>query len=301
MNCKRCNAPITQEDTFCKSCGNNLKEQVNVGMTNSDPTPVNPIHQEFGNATVNTPSVQQVAPQQPSYPNYNNTPNNYNYGNNNKNNNTMVIVMGVILLIALGIIVFLVFFNKGDNNNNDTANNNGGNDTSYVANNEWYETTFLDFKIEVYKDWQYAYSNEHKAFAVVNSREDFAMFVAPLDQTYQQTINGKSTIIGNMKYYYGLNYKKDYEKTISNKKIYIIEGTDDEGGYGALAFTQLDTTRIIVAIIGAETESSFNSSLDQFLRSVANVKSNSGLANNLKPSNNLEANFDGFKLDGGTE
>ncbi len=283
MNCKNCGTFVNQNDEFCMKCGNKLKETTTQNQPNS-----------YAGLTNNgVPVNNQNQPMFSNNPSSNYNPVQNYVVPNKKNNKLIILILGICLLVAAGVIIYMVFFNKDNNLNEDN------NDNSTVATSDWETVTFEDYKIDIYKDMQYSYDYDEAPIVVGNENLDFLMMVSHAAVTYSQSYESRSNLISGLKTKFGLTYRKDYEKTAQNKKVYIIEGVTNSNNYGALAITKLDTANIAVAIMAAKTEAIYNANLNRFLISLVSVRPNSSYSSNITPSNDLiiEGSLKDFKLD----
>ena len=168
MNCKKCGAPLSNEDVFCKNCGTPVNDNsavqnqnmMNNGEMNSNVTS-NPVNTDMvnniGANNVNSvPNNQGVANnslngnisnQQMNYGNYMNTAMPNNMPNQNpvstngvvndadKKKKTMLIagVAGAIVVVVLAVILTTNNI-KNPNKDNNAGNNSGNNNGSEVNN-----------------------------------------------------------------------------------------------------------------------------------------------------------------------
>ncbi len=168
MNCKKCGAPLSNEDVFCKNCGtpvndNNAVQNQNM-MNNgkmysnvtSNPVNVDMTNNMGANNVNSVPNSQGVANnslngnisnQQMNYGNYMNTAMPNNMPNQNpvstngvvndadKKKKTMLIAgfAGAIVVVVLAVILTTNNIKNSDKNNN--AGNNSGNNNGSEVNN----------------------------------------------------------------------------------------------------------------------------------------------------------------------
>lgn len=165
MNCKKCGAPLSNEDVFCKNCGtpvndNSVVQNQNM-MNNGNNVTSNPVNADMANNmganNVNSvPNSQGVANnslngnisnQQMNYGNYMNTAMPNNMPNQNpvstngvvndadKSKKTMLIagIAGAIVVVVLAVI--LTTNNIKNSNKDKNAGNNSGNNNGSEVNN----------------------------------------------------------------------------------------------------------------------------------------------------------------------
>lgn len=168
MNCKKCGAPLSNEDVFCKNCGTPVNDNSavqNQNMMNngkmysnvtSNPVNVDMTNNMGANNVNSVPNSQGVANnslngnisnQQMNYGNYMNTAMPNNMPNQNpvstngvvndadKKKKTMLIagVAGAIVVVVLAVILTTNNIKNSDKNNN--AGNNSGNNNGSEVNN----------------------------------------------------------------------------------------------------------------------------------------------------------------------
>lgn len=168
MNCKKCGAPLSNEDVFCKNCGTPVNDNSavqNQNMMNngkmysnvtSNPVNVDMANNMGANNVNSVPNSQGVANnslngnisnQQMNYGNYMNTAMPNNMPNQNpvstngvvndadKKKKTMLIagVAGAIVVVVLAVILTTNNIKNSDKNNN--AGNNSGNNNGSEVNN----------------------------------------------------------------------------------------------------------------------------------------------------------------------
>ena len=168
MNCKKCGAPLSNEDVFCKNCGTPVNDNSavqNQNMMNngkmysnvtSNPVNVDMTNNMGANNVNSVPNSQGVANnslngnisnQQMNYGNYMNTAMPNNMPNQNpvstngvvndadKKKKTMLIagIAGAIVVVVLAVILTTNNIKNSDKNNN--AGNNSGNNNGSEVNN----------------------------------------------------------------------------------------------------------------------------------------------------------------------
>lgn len=168
MNCKKCGAPLSNEDVFCKNCGTPVNDNSavqNQNMMNngkmysnvtSNPVNVDMTNNMGANNVNSVPNSQGVANnslngnisnQQMNYGNYMNTAMSNNMPNQNpvstngvvndadKKKKTMLIAgfAGAIVVVVLAVILTTNNIKNSDKNNN--AGNNSGNNNGSEVNN----------------------------------------------------------------------------------------------------------------------------------------------------------------------
>lgn len=168
MNCKKCGAPLSNEDVFCKNCGTPVNDNSavqNQNMMNngkmysnvtSNPVNVDMTNNMGANNVNSVPNNQGVANnslngnisnQQMNYGNYMNTAMPNNMPNQNpvstngvvndadKKKKTMLIagIAGAIVVVVLAVILTTNNIKNSDKNNN--AGNNSGNNNGSEVNN----------------------------------------------------------------------------------------------------------------------------------------------------------------------
>lgn len=168
MNCKKCGAPLSNEDVFCKNCGTPVNDNSavqNQNMMNngkmysnvtSNPVNVDMANNMGANNVNSVPNSQGVANnslngnisnQQMNYGNYMNTAMPNNMPNQNqvstngvvndadKKKKTMLIagIAGAIVVVVLAVILTTNNIKNSDKNNN--AGNNSGNNNGSEVNN----------------------------------------------------------------------------------------------------------------------------------------------------------------------
>ena len=168
MNCKKCGAPLSNEDVFCKNCGTPVNDNsavqnqnmMNNGKMYSNVTS-NPVNVDMTNnmgannvnSVSNSPGVANnslngnISNQQMNYGNYMNTAMPNNMPNQNpvstngvvndadKKKKTILIagIAGAIVVVVLAVILTTNNIKNSDKNNN--AGNNSGNNNGSEVNN----------------------------------------------------------------------------------------------------------------------------------------------------------------------
>ena len=179
MNCKKCGAPLVENDQFCKSCGasvNQINAQNNFGSNQTSFTQsefnnvqpavsnviggqtVNNVQQPMNNAMSEQPISnimvgQPVYTQQPTNPsqvlpsNYNIQPN-YNQIPPKKNSNSKFIIIGVVAAVVVIAIIIAVILIFGNNSSSNVETPNTGTQTPQTETKSTYKVNFKGFLSE---------------------------------------------------------------------------------------------------------------------------------------------------------
>ncbi|MBE6153842.1 MAG: zinc ribbon domain-containing protein [Firmicutes bacterium] len=196
MNCKKCGAPLVENDQFCKSCGaavNETSAQNNVG--GSQPTFT---QNEFGGAQQPMNNGMGGQPmnnyQQPT----NGYMNSYNsqpmYNQPPKSNNTKFILIGIGVAVAVVVVAILIFA-LGGNDNNAGGNYGGTNDGGTTINNKsTYTVNFKGFTFKIPTDLVY----ETQSDAILLGDEDgtWASYIEVIEGSYNQLLSNKNQLQG---------------------------------------------------------------------------------------------------------
>lgn len=175
MNCKKCGAPLTENDQFCKNCGEAVNSQsINTGDQTS-----------FGVANTNTnnnlnqqPMDNNVQPSysnninnnaQPSYPNnmnnnqqqgwanYNNAPMYNNQPINKPSGNGKYIAIGFAILVGIIAVVLVISMVMSKDNNSNLTGGGSSNVTQPSKTN--YKVAFKGFTFEIPDNFVYEEDN----------------------------------------------------------------------------------------------------------------------------------------------
>lgn len=145
MNCKKCGAPLSVGDQFCKSCGASVSaESNNIGTNNI-------VNNTVNESLSNSQSTWNQANQSSSYHSMSNN-------NGNSGNNAKYIILGVVvvaIIIALVLAFYFVFGNsspkEGDNPNPDAVQ---------TSNKSSYKVNFKGFTFSIPDDLIYEVSGD---------------------------------------------------------------------------------------------------------------------------------------------
>lgn len=108
MNCKRCGAPLVENDRFCKSCGatvNGISAQNNIGGSQSAFAQYNNVQQPMNNGMGGQPVNNYQQPMNNYTNSYNSQP---RYNQPTKRNNTNLVLIGVAAAVVVIVVVAVI-------------------------------------------------------------------------------------------------------------------------------------------------------------------------------------------------
>jgi len=196
MNCKKCGAPLVENDQFCKSCGaavNETSAQNNLG--GSQPTftqsEFGGTQQPMNNGMGGQPMNNYQQPTNSYMNSYNSQP---MYNQPQKSNNTKFILIGIGVAVAVVVVAILIFA-LGGNNNNSGGNYGGTNDGGSTINNKsTYTVNFKGFTFKIPTDLVY----ETQADSILLGDEDgtWASYIEVIEGSYNQLLSNKNQLQG---------------------------------------------------------------------------------------------------------
>ncbi|MEE3343006.1 MAG: zinc ribbon domain-containing protein [Bacilli bacterium] len=180
MNCKKCGAPITENDQFCKNCGatvNAQEEQVDVQQVENNNLQSNePVQDPFSTSSVETTTnsgpvnnVQQSA-------------------TTSGNNNTKYIVIGVVAVVVVlaGVFLFTKIGGKGD------SSNGGSGTVATTVSSKAYKVDFQGFTFDVPDN--YIYQFEGDSLVIGDEADSWAVTIQLLEGSYAKAMSNKGKL-----------------------------------------------------------------------------------------------------------
>lgn len=251
MNCKKCGAPLAENDIFCKNCGaavNEMNAQNNIGgvQSTSNQNEFNNVQQPINNGL----GVEQLNNYQQPMNNYNNS---YNYqplyNQPPKNNNTKFILLGICIAVVLvvGIILIYVFVGKdnseisgdgsnntgtttGENNNSGTTtDDNKNDDSSSVNNTSNYTVKFKGFTFKI--PTNLVYETEIDSILLGDEDGTWATYIEVIEGSYNQILSNKNQL-QTIYQQQGYSANPAVEKNIGGVNFLTLEIS--KSGYNAL-------------------------------------------------------------------
>lgn len=196
MNCKKCGAPLVENDQFCKSCGAALNEtsaQNNVGGSQPAFT-----QNEFGgnqqpmnNGMGGQPMNNYQQPTNGYMNSYNSQP---MYNQPQKSNNTKFILIGIGVAVVVAVVAILIFA-LGVNNNN-LGGNYGGttNGSSTINNKSTYTVNFKGFTFKIPTDL--VYETQADSILLVDEDRTWLSYIEVIEGSYNQLLSKKNQLQG---------------------------------------------------------------------------------------------------------
>ena len=265
MNCKKCGAPLTEGDVFCKNCGEPVNkpqlERTNEENSPSiDPASVNPT--SVDSASVNPTSVDSAAvnpasmdpasvnptPVNPTP--VNPTPVNSASMNNGtpvapqpKKNKMVIYIIIAVVLIAAATFGGICLGKKSKTKDNDTP---------IAANTKnTYKVKLDNYTLKIPNDIIHEY-NYDGSLIIGDEDVSWAVMLSILDITYSVIKNNETMLKTNLEYTYGSPVNIQ-EKEINGVNFIIFE-VEINGEKCLLAFSQLDISHVMTSIIGTEED-----------------------------------------------
>lgn len=233
MNCKKCGAPLVENDQFCKNCGaavNEIGAQNNVSGSQTTFT-----QNEFvvSQQSMNNGMVGQSMNnyQQPT----NGYMNSYNsqqmYNQPPKSNNIKYILIGFGVAIVVIVVIFaILIFALGGLNNNLVGNYEGTVDGGSTINNKsTYTVKFKEFTFKIPTDLVYETQSDY----ILLGDEDgtWASYIEVTECSYNQLLSNKKQLQGIYQQQ-GFTSSEAVTKTIGGLDFITLEIS--RGGQNAL-------------------------------------------------------------------
>lgn len=241
MNCKKCGAPLTPADLFCRNCGAAVEEvnaQINEEVNDVNYVEKNNVSsQNYGNSMPINNGYAQTSEQNATYPTQ-------QVVYKKKNNVPIIVGIVAVAVVVLSIILVPMILN-GNNVNNGTNNGNGGNDNETPLAVATYKVNFAGFTLSVPDDIVYKVSGETLMFSDENGS-----WIAELnfkDLNYNKIRSNRVLLQGFFETG-GLNVKPAELKSFNNKEYITLEAIEKDTNV-ILGITRINSIKCAVVAV----------------------------------------------------
>ena len=281
MNCKKCNATLTENDQFCKNCGAAVNESsAQNNVSGSQPTFT---QNEFGGAQQPMNNGMGGQPmnnyQQPA----NGYMNSYNpqqmYNQPPKSNNTKFILIGIGVAVVVAVVAILIFVLGGNNNNNKLVENPG--DTTNpggttINNKSTYTVDFKGFTFKIPTDL--VYKTQVASILLGDEDETWAAYIEVIEGSYNQLLSNKNQLQGIYQQQ-GFTSSAAITKTIGGLEFITLELS--KGGQNALLGISKANSMNIFGITAYTQSNDFDYELLETVSSILKTAEFNNATNNM--------------------
>lgn len=266
MNCKKCNAILTENDQFCKNCG----------------TPVNGV-----NTQQNQMENQQLMNQnygQPMQQTYGNSIN-YNHPPQKVNTAKYVVfaIFGVVAIIV--IVVLIAIFAR----NNNSSNLPGGSSNSGITQTEGskatYKVNFKGFEFSIPDNLLY---QEDSGVLMIGDEEGTWMAQIEIEEGSFAQIKANKSQLQAMMQQSGYTSSIAQEKTLGGVEFITLEIS--YGGQNAIAALTKANSMYFMGVTAMNLDNEFNYSLLETIAPIISSASYSGTTSNMEIGTKLDMN-----------
>lgn len=264
MNCKKCNATLTESDQFCKNCGN-LVNEVNQ-MSNQQP-----MNQNYGQ------SMQQT---------YGN-PINYNHPPQKVNTAKYVVfaVLGVVAIIAIVVVIVIVIFAG----NNDSSYSDGGYNNSDITqtggSKSTYKVSFKGFSLDIPDNLVY---EEDSGVLMIGDEEGTWVAQIEIEQGSFAQIKANKSQLQTMMQQSGYTSSIAQEKTLGGVEFITMEIS--VSGQNAIAALTKANSMYFMGVTAMNLDNEFDYSLLETIAPIISSASYSGATSNMEIGTKLDMN-----------
>lgn len=258
MNCKKCNATLTENDQFCKNCG----------------TPVNEV-----NAQQNQMGYQQQMQQ--TYGN----PINYNHPPQKVNTAKYVVfaILGVVAIIAI-VVVIAIFAGNNDSSYSDGGYNNSG-ITQSGGSKSTYKVSFKGFSFDIPDNLVY---EEDSGVLMIGDEEGSWVAQIEIEQGSFAQIKANKSQLQTMMQQSGYTSSIAQEKTLGGVEFITMEIS--ASGQNAIAALTKANSMYFMGVTAMNLDNEFDYSLLETIAPIISSASYSGATSNMEIGTKLDMN-----------
>lgn len=221
LKCPRCKSEVNEDDTFCMSCGNPIKKDVEKKIKEQEEAKVE-VKEE-----IKTEEIENVAIPNPTVVKEEVTPKE----NKPKSNKAVVIIMLVIILGLLGGLSYFVFFKE--EKECEVCKKCPKPEPEIIEKEPTVQyINFSGYRFEMPLDWNFEGDSEDYKFT--NEKENIYVLISKLDDiTYSTFISEEyqKIYVEKLQSDYDIFINNKEEKKKDNKNYYIMEGTFESYNY----------------------------------------------------------------------
>lgn len=301
MNCKKCNAQISNGDLFCKYCGTPINNQESNNELSQEFEPVRNNQVSMNNNSMNYQQPMNNSPMNYQQPMNNNQPPYFNNPNYNPMNyqqpksgkgNMLVIIGGLVLIGVIVVLAILLLGKKGNNannpSNNNPSNNNPTSSTQPIARNTT-SVYFSGYKFEVPTD--YIYYFENGGLYIGDAADTWVATIEVFKANFETIKANKNNIASNLKPL-GYNLSMAQVRTVKNQELVTLEGNKN-GLNVVVGYGKIDSTHCFGTIYYNVIKTANSSMLSDVLEVTKTAKVSS--SSNSIAINNFDSLQDSFK------
>lgn len=262
MNCKKCNATLTENDQFCKNCG----------------TPVNAANTQQNQMGYNQPQ-NYGQPMQQTYGN----PMNYTQPPQ-KNNTAKYIIFGVVGVVALIAVVLIVGMITG---NDDSSSLSGGSSNSGLTqtggSNSTYKVSFKGFAFNISDNLVY---EEDNGVLMIGDEEGTWMAQIEIEEGSFAQIKANKSQLQTMMQQSGYTSSIAQEKTLGGVEFITMEIS--YSGQNAIAALTKANSMYFMGVTALNLDNEFDYSLLETIAPIISSASYSGATSNMEIGTKLD-------------